>query len=477
MSKNVTISNGEDFYVIPLADLEDARADGFYVPAERQMTIVSDGTELFEIPIDDVAEAATDGFQDLLVEERTSGFAATDNLISTGEVEVVDGYVTISTGVDEEVVSTDEVVIETDDEVEDAEVDAEEIEVDTTDEEAELLRQQRELELEEAGDFQRLWLQLKYMLPDEEEQKRLAKIYGVTAVVHLVVLIIFGLYKLALPAMYEEVPIISTKSVGAKEVEIIEPDEVVVTEEESSSDSRKTENLQINAVATTDFNSSVGALSGGAGEKGFGTSLDGLSSGAGVETSFFGAKTVASTFVFVVDNSNSMGNGRFETALNELQKTVDAMKPSQSFYVIFYSDTAYPLFYPETVQKLQPATPANKQKLRYWLSKIPMCLKTNCREAMQLALSLKPEVVYILGDGAFTDNTAGLLASNKQPMPINTLGMQVKGSAEEQFKLIATVNGGTYNDVGVDPKMAELAKRMPRPKLNKRSGVWGITLK
>lgn len=476
MPDTVTISNGQEFYVIPRSDLDAARSDGFYVPSERQMTIVSNGDELFEIPINDAPDAEADGFQDLLSAER-SGLKSGQPLTfeHTGIRELIGGYVTIATGVEEEgSISPDNLTIDTGEEEE--EVGDVDVDVDSVEQEAELLQQERELLLEEATGFQKFWLQVKFAMPEEEEQKRLFKIYGVTIILHLFVAIVFGIYKLAAPNADEVIPIISTQSIGAKETEIIEPDEVIVDEVESSSDSTMTPNLEINSVAKTNFSSAVGALSGGSGKQGFGTSIDGLGSGKGVSTSFFGSKAVASTFVFVVDNSLSMTQGRFETACSELFKTVNQMKPKQSFYVVFFSDTAYPLYYPNTVRKLQPATPANKQKLAAWLNTVPLCLKTNGKEAMNLAFSLKPEVIYILGDGAFTDNTASLLISHKQPIPINTLGMQVTGSAEEQFKLIAEFNGGTYNDVGVDPRMAELAKRMPRARYRTRSGVWGLKL-
>ena len=61
---------------------------------------------------------------------------------------------------------------------------------------------------------------------------------------------------------------------------------------------------------------------------------------------FFGARSRGERFVFVVDNSNSMIRGRFETALLELIRTVDNMTPKQQFYVIFFSDTAYRMFHP-----------------------------------------------------------------------------------------------------------------------------------
>lgn len=68
--QSITVSDGEDFFRIPLTDLEEACADGFYVPALSERTIVSDGEQLFEIPCEDLAEAQADGFWDLMAAER-----------------------------------------------------------------------------------------------------------------------------------------------------------------------------------------------------------------------------------------------------------------------------------------------------------------------------------------------------------------------------------------------------------------------
>ena len=68
--RTITVSNGGDFYRIPLSDLGEAYADGFYVPAFHGRTIVTNGSELFEIPLDDVEEARADGFRDILASEN-----------------------------------------------------------------------------------------------------------------------------------------------------------------------------------------------------------------------------------------------------------------------------------------------------------------------------------------------------------------------------------------------------------------------
>ena len=68
--RKITVSDGKNFYLIPVSDLDDACADGFYIPALRDRTIVSNGQEIFEIPVADLADAAADGFYDVLAVER-----------------------------------------------------------------------------------------------------------------------------------------------------------------------------------------------------------------------------------------------------------------------------------------------------------------------------------------------------------------------------------------------------------------------
>ncbi len=67
--QKITVSDGTNFYLIPLSDVEEACADGFYIPSHRDRTIVSDGKDVFEIPLVDLADARADGFYDVLAAE------------------------------------------------------------------------------------------------------------------------------------------------------------------------------------------------------------------------------------------------------------------------------------------------------------------------------------------------------------------------------------------------------------------------
>lgn len=68
--RRITVSDGTNFFLIPVSDLADDCADGFYIPAQRDRTIVSDGQDVFEIPVADLPDATADGFYDVLAVER-----------------------------------------------------------------------------------------------------------------------------------------------------------------------------------------------------------------------------------------------------------------------------------------------------------------------------------------------------------------------------------------------------------------------
>ena len=207
-----------------------------------------------------------------------------------------------------------------------------------------------------------------------------------------------------------------------------------------------------------------------------------MSDPASQSTFFTGTK--AKKIVYVVDNSNSMvGNnanslGRMETALVELAKSVQSLDSSQEFYIVFYSDTAYGLFHPQTKTNYIRATYENKQRVIAWLDTIECCLKTNGTKAFEVARVLKPELIYVLGDGGFTDAAHKTVIDNPiKGAVINTLGMNLSGQSAERFRAIAEKHGGTYRDVGITKEGLKILRQVgQRPKHNKRGYVWGLTL-
>ena len=211
------------------------------------------------------------------------------------------------------------------------------------------------------------------------------------------------------------------------------------------------------------------------GSEGLGMAETGNGNGA---TSFFGVRTEGSHFMYVVDNSNSMNNGKFENAVFELMNSIDQLSETSFFYIIFYSDAEYPLFYPDTMPRWVRATPENKHKVRYWLDTVHRCLQTRGEGAMAHAMKLRPDVLYLLGDGAFTDKAIPktMELEGKVDVVINTLGFNMRPEHTQDFQRVAKAFGGNFRGVQVDPRMKKISQQKNRPKNNARNGDWGINL-
>jgi hypothetical protein len=192
-------------------------------------------------------------------------------------------------------------------------------------------------------------------------------------------------------------------------------------------------------------------------------------------TSFFGTPARANRVVFLVDNSASMKQGRMETTLFELARSVEQLGEKQEFYVVFYSDQAYPMFYPQSVMEPLRATRENKQRLFRWLQTVELCIGGKLLDAVKLADSLEPEVVYLLSDGDIAGNKTmeQLTQLNNRRFSIHTLGMGVKKPQDAQnLALIAQANRGTFQMVGTLPAAVQMAKAHPI-RSNPFSVSWG----
>lgn len=220
---------------------------------------------------------------------------------------------------------------------------------------------------------------------------------------------------------------------------------------------------RLNALPTD-----VGTLMAGGGDgnqRGLGLGRGAASEEARLgRTSFFGTPARANRVVFLVDNSASMKQGRMETTLVELARSVEQLGEKQEFYVVFYSDQAYPMMYPASVMEPLAATRENKQRLYAWLQTVELCIGGALLKAVELADSLEPEVVYLLSDGDITGTaTMDRLAQiSERTYPIHTLGMGVKKPVDAQnLARIAQANRGTFQLVGTLPAAVQMAKARP----------------
>ncbi|MCC7420097.1 MAG: VWA domain-containing protein [Planctomycetaceae bacterium] len=184
---------------------------------------------------------------------------------------------------------------------------------------------------------------------------------------------------------------------------------------------------------------------GGAGGSGTGT---GTGNGSGAGTGFFGSKAIGQSVVFVVDGSRSMNRShaspsktRFKRLKLEIVKTVLAMPAESSFYIIFFNDDVNPM--PAT--GMQAASDANKQRYLTWLAETTADRDTDPRRALQMALRMRPEVIYFLTDGDFEGKISrDLVKLSQRQTEIHTFAFG-KDASTETMRTIAKQNRGKFH--------------------------------
>lgn len=423
--------------------------------AGPRFVTITNGDLRFEIPARQLESARASGFRELSSDTEVLVFDA-ENLRNRNEQHSVPNLPV-------QVLTIDEIG-----------------EVDRRVEESQL---EREREIAEASLGRRFWLRGRYWIQDH--QHRLLRQIGgngFSVLLHLAILLILASLALV-NEQPEELLITALSSSDNTVVEEVVLDSVPLeitepSEEAQSEAPPKAEMVAIEVpVETPDF---MGAVSGDAVKPPEMASPETGKDGDAEpmrKPTFFGSSMAAINYVFVIDNSNSMTRGRFETAIYELTLTLNRLTPRQRFYIIFYSDTAYPMMHPSPATSLVPATQRNKQRVFQWLQTVQLCLKTQGRKALQAAFDLDPDVIYVLGDGAFTDRAADYFAARPHDrIIVHTRGMEVQPKDAEAFRKLAEANRGTYKDVGVNPLGAQRARQFPIKRNSIRGPVWGITL-
>ena len=421
-----------------------AKAKGFYRPEDRGLTIVSDGENPFEIPCSDSGWAEANGFRDLLKESSEIQSVLTTAPVAEPDVAPMLRFQPF----------------------------AEDLEhlTDPTEEEVE-----QEQLLEHSEGLRRTWLLIRFWFRARQAQlMRQLGGTGISILVHVAIVLLLASF-----VFLDQKPKVLGLTVSPSRDDVVDDVVIDVTpidvSEPTDVSEPVTEASDIPMELMAEAPDLSGAIAGDAIKPP--TEPPGKPAAMVSKSKVFGGDLVANDYVFVIDNSNSMTKGRFETALHELMVTVNQLTPRQRFYVIFYSDTAYPMMHPKSVLKMVNATDRNKEYLNNWLQTVPLCLRTMGKQAIGAAFQLNPDVIYILGDGAFSDGADKFFAVQpKTHTIVHTRGMEVNKAKAAGFKAIAKAHGGSYKDVGVTPKGAALAKQFPRPRNDIRGPVWGVTL-
>ncbi|MEM7385069.1 MAG: hypothetical protein AAF514_09005, partial [Verrucomicrobiota bacterium] len=238
----------------------------------------------------------------------------------------------------------------------------------------------------------------------------------------------------------------------------------------------------------------------GAGDSfGFGTGWgDGAGGSGGGTVQFFGDKQKAKRVVYIVDFSYSMmstnrqGNTRIEMLKKELVQSVKRLSPALQFNVIYFSGTGWIGGETATDGKVQErlanpdprvrvpwisATKENRRKVIKEIEAMPVAGQSTGGGTMwapptKMAMKMrgKPDLIYLLTDGAAQDSTyflRNLDELNESKIPIHTTAMELPGEVAQSLIEIADRTGGKFSIV-LEGKLStgEGAKKYADPKYN-----------
>lgn len=159
---------------------------------------------------------------------------------------------------------------------------------------------------------------------------------------------------------------------------------------------------------------------------------------------------------YLVDTSGSMTDA-FPRVKGILQKCAGEVRPSDSLYLVLFSaEATEPLGHAWT-----PGTEEGLRRFRMSVQEMKPAGKTNPSQAIRLAFSMKPDVMYLLSDGEMEPKDLSLISRlNKEAkVPIHTFGLVFDDDANVQ---IAKESGGTYKYIS-DDDLASTPPAVPGP--------------
>ncbi len=164
---------------------------------------------------------------------------------------------------------------------------------------------------------------------------------------------------------------------------------------------------------------------------------------------FFGVEGIGTSVVYVVDRSGSMYGQRFERAMAELVRSIDTLSAEQQFFVYLFNDRTLPLLDLDPADGLILATAENKSAARDWIWKQRPDSTTDPGRALELALAMHPEIVFLLTDGEFDDPTKvrqRIRFSNRSRTAIHTIAFENE-EGSRTLEAIARENQGKFEFV------------------------------
>ncbi len=168
---------------------------------------------------------------------------------------------------------------------------------------------------------------------------------------------------------------------------------------------------------------------------------------------FFGSYAMGQKFVFVLDSSKSMTGDRWIYACQELLDSVSKLEPEQKFYVICFDDKTTCMFNaPMSRASFYVNSEETVKRLKRWLATRRLGPGTLPAPAMQMALKMQPDAIFLLSDGELRDNTLLMLreingfSTERRQIPIHTVHLMSQ-DGRLTLQTIAMENAGTFTPV------------------------------
>lgn len=173
------------------------------------------------------------------------------------------------------------------------------------------------------------------------------------------------------------------------------------------------------------------------------------------DATFMDIVGVGKSFVYVIDTSSSMHGSRLKLAQSHLKASLRQLQPSQKFAVIFYNDQYRKrlTLRRQAVQEMYFATELNQELAAQEVDRVTSDLGTEHKPAILEALSLKPDVIYFLTDGAEPELSPRDLAQIRDASGNTTIHVikfgdgTMSSRSTSWLELLARQAGGEYRPI------------------------------
>lgn len=185
-------------------------------------------------------------------------------------------------------------------------------------------------------------------------------------------------------------------------------------------------------------------------------------------TGVFGLQSEGSTFVYVFDRSGSMNSSvsfssegttvfsitPLQAAKAQLINSLRDLGTRQQFHVLFYNHEVLQLHLGASKARTITATPENKRRAEEFIAAVEAKGQTYHLEPLEIALRLKPEVIFLITDGEEKDeptdaHLAAIERLNRGRTKINVIQIGFDPRPYSNLVKLAGQNRGKYVFIGI----------------------------